>query len=229
MATSRSDAYGHGTHIAGLIAGSGSSGGSYLGVAPGARLIGLRVLDGTGQGRTSDVIRAIDFATASKAALGIDVINLSLGHPIYESAATDPMVQAVERAVRAGIVVVASAGNWGEDPATHVVGYAGVTSPGNAPSALTVGAFTTADTVARGDDRAAAYSSRGPTWYDGFAKPDLVAPGTKLGSVSTSSSALYVGYPSLRIDTKHIKLSGTSMAAGVTSGVVALVIEASKH
>ncbi len=113
LSTLPNDLYGHGTHVAGLIAGSGASGSVYLGVAPAANLIGLKVLDSTGQGRTSDVIRAIDFAVANKASLGIDVINLSLGHPVYESAATDPMVQAVERAVRAGIVVVASAGNWG--------------------------------------------------------------------------------------------------------------------
>ena len=199
LATVAHDPYGHGTHVAGLVAGSGASGSLYLGVAPAVNLIGLRVLDSTGQGRTSDVIRAIDFAIASKASLGIDVINLSLGHPIYESAATDPLVQAVERAVRAGIVVVASAGNRGQDSQTMAVGYAGLTSPGNAPSALTVGAFKTADTITRGDDRMADYSSRGPTWYDGFAKPDLVAPGTRLGSLATSTSALYIGYPTLRI------------------------------
>ena len=112
-----SDAYGHGTHIAGLIAGSGArSGGKYVGVARSARLIGLKVLDAQGGGYASDVIEAVEFATANKAALGIDVINLSLGHPIYEPAATDPLVQAVERAVRAGIVVVVSAGNIGMNP-----------------------------------------------------------------------------------------------------------------
>ena len=113
IATVPQDEYGHGTHVAGLIAGNGASGSQYQGIAPNVRLIGLKVLDAVGQGRTSDVIRAIDFARTHKAALGIDVINLSLGHPIYEPAATDPLVQAVERAVRAGIVVVASAGNSG--------------------------------------------------------------------------------------------------------------------
>jgi subtilisin family serine protease len=95
-----SDGYGHGTHIAGLIAGSGKlSYGRYMGVALGARLIGLKVLNSQGAGYTSDVIAALDYAVAYKATLGIDVINLSLGHPIYESAATDPLVLAVERAV----------------------------------------------------------------------------------------------------------------------------------
>ena len=102
------------------------SNGQYAGVAPNARLIGLRVLDNSGSGSTSDVIAAVEFATANKAALGIDVINLSLGHPPYESAATDPLVQAVEAASRAGIVVVVSAGNVGVNPQTGQVGYGGI-------------------------------------------------------------------------------------------------------
>ena len=95
------------------------------------------------------------------------MINLSLGHPVFESAATDPLAQAVEAAVRAGIVVVTSAGNYGLNPTTGEVGYAGVTSPGIAPSAITVGAADTAGTIRHGDDTIAPYSSRGPTWYDG--------------------------------------------------------------
>ena len=87
------------------------------------------------------MIKAIEFATAQKNALGIHVINLSLGHPIYEPAATDPLVRAVERAVAAGIVVVASAGNFGYNRVVGSTGYAGITSPGNAPSAITVGAL----------------------------------------------------------------------------------------
>ena len=129
IATAPSDAYGHGTHIAGLIAGSGaSSNGRYVGVATAARLIGLKVLDANGAGYTSDVIAALEFATANRVALGIDVINLSLGHPIYEKAGTDPLVQAVERAVASGMVVVVSAGNHGTKAAGEV-GYAGITSP----------------------------------------------------------------------------------------------------
>src|SRR5699024_2732564 len=114
-------------------------------------------------------------------AFKIDVINLSLGHPVYEPASTDPLVRAVERAVRAGIVVVTAAGNIGMDTEGDA-GYAGITSPGNAPSAITVGAADTRGTVRIGDDRVASFSSRGPTWFDGFAKPDLVAPGVGLTS-----------------------------------------------
>ena len=173
------DDYGHGTHIAGLIGGSGAlSNGAYAGIAPNVRFVGLKVLNGTGGGYTSDVISAIEFVTANRAALGIHVINLSLGHPPFESAATDPLVQAVEAAVRAGIVVVASAGNYGRNPSTNEIGYAGIASPGNAPSALTVGSFMTQETVRRSDDRMNGFSSRGPTYYDGAAKPDIVAPGT---------------------------------------------------
>ena len=114
-AASPTDDYGHGTHVAGLIAGSGdlSSGKRYRGVAPKARIVALKVLDRNGAGTTSDVISAIEFVTENKDRLGVDIINLSLGHPIYEPAATDPLVQAVEAAVRAGIVVVVSAGNYG--------------------------------------------------------------------------------------------------------------------
>jgi subtilisin family serine protease len=125
------DGYGHGTHVAGLVASR------YVGLAPNARLVGLRVLKNNGEGRTSDVISAIEFATANRAALGISVLNVSLGHPVYEPAATDPLVQAVEAASRSGLVVIAAAGNLGINPDTAQPGYAGVMSPGNAPSAIT--------------------------------------------------------------------------------------------
>ena len=137
------DPYGHGTHVAGLIASE------FVGVAPKARLIGLRVLNENGQGTTANVVRAIEFAIANKSLLGINVLNLSLGHPIYEPAATDPLVQAVEHAVREGLVVVVSAGNFGINKKTGLSGYAGIASPGNAPSALTAGAARTFNTVTR--------------------------------------------------------------------------------
>ncbi|MEO7156632.1 MAG: S8 family serine peptidase, partial [Vicinamibacterales bacterium] len=171
------DDYGHGTHVAGLIGGLQSAlDAEYQGVAPSVNFVGLKVLDQNGGGRTSDVIRAIEFAIANKKKFGIDIINLSLGHPIFEAAATDPLVQVVEKASLAGIIVVASAGNHGTN-ASGEVGFAGITSPGNAPSALTVGAAKHQGTISRTDDRMAAYSSNGPTWYDGLIKPDFVAPG----------------------------------------------------
>jgi serine protease AprX len=183
------------------------------------------VLDAKGQGRTSDVIRAIEFATANKDALRIRVINISLGHPIYEPAGTDPLVQAVEAAVRAGLVVVTASGNFGINPATGEPGYAGVVSPGNAPSALTVGALATFGTSSRADDRIAPYSSRGPSWYDGFAKPDIAAPGHNMLSVAARKSALRKMNEQRGGSGDYMRLSGTSMAAGVASGVVSLMLQ----
>ena len=227
------DEYGHGTHVAGLAGSSGAiSNGLYAGVAPGVRLLSLRVLDKKGTGKTSDVIAALEFAVANKALYNIRVINLSLGHPIFESATTDPLVGAVEAAVRAGIVVVAAAGNYGVNPPSGLPGYAGLASPGNAPSAITVGASVTGTTVERTDDRVATFSSRGPTWFDGYAKPDVVAPGHGLLSDSVAGSTLELTYPSLVFPSgsgKLMRLSGSSMATGVVSGLVAVMIEANTY
>ena len=199
------DDYGHGTHVATLIAGEGreseveveefdqgkshrSKLALYRGLAPKARIISLKVLDGNGTGYTSSVLRALEFAIENREKLKIDIVNLSLGHPIYESPETDPLVRAVEDAVRSGMVVVASAGNYGLNQETGEVGYAGIASPGNAPSAITVGAVNMHDTADRGDDTVAPYSSRGPAWYSGLAKPDLVAPGHRLVAVGAYNS-----------------------------------------
>lgn len=226
------DDYGHGTHVAGLIGSSGaSSSNRYAGVAPGVKFLALKVLDHRGAGHTSGVIRALEFAVANKDRYGIRIINLSLGHPIYESAATDPLVQAVEGAVRAGIIVVAAAGNCGTNATTGLVGYGGIASPGNAPSAITVGAANTNGTLTRADDRVAGYSSRGPSWYDGIAKPDILAPGQAMISSEVEGSTLALEYPSLIIQSgasKYLSLNGSSMATGVVSGLVALMLEANQ-
>lgn len=231
LPASPSDAYGHGTHVAGLIAGAGSlaANGFYQGVAPRVRLIGMKVLDGNGAGRTSDVIRAVELTTLLRPVLGVDVINLSLGHPIYEPAARDPLVRAVEAASRAGIVVVAAAGNYGISRDTGLPGYGGITSPGNAPSAITVGAVDSRDTANRQDDRLAPYSSRGPSWYDGLAKPDILAPGHHMVSDAAAGSTLFTTYPAARVGSSYLRLSGTSMATAVASGAAALVIEAHRR
>ena len=228
-ATSPFDDYGHGTHVAGTIGGSGalSYNRDYHGLAPQVRFVVLKVLDARGAGYTSDVVRAIDFAVANRGRFGIDLINLSLGHPIYEPASTDPLVLAVERAARAGIVVVAAAGNLGTHPETGLPGYAGITSPGNAPSAITAGALATVDTVSRSDDRIPEFSSAGPTWYDALVKPDIVAPGHNIVAAAAKRGTLYRNYPQLKApDSDYMRLSGTSMATGVTTGLVALMIEA---
>jgi serine protease AprX len=225
------DEFGHGTHVGGLIAGNGGgSNGRFRGVAPGASLVGLKVLDATGAGRTSDVLSALEYAVTNRDALGLRVLNLSLGHPIYEPADRDPLVQGVETAARSGLVVVVSAGNFGCLPQTTRCGYAGITSPGNAPSAITVGSLDTRNTTSRLDDAIPSYSSRGPSWYDGYAKPDVVAPGHRL--VSTISPTSTLGRDRSRVEQSagpwlaYARLSGTSMATAVTSGTVALVLDA---
>ena len=227
------DPYGHGTHVAGLVGAQQLAGDfEYEGVAPAVHFVGVKVLDKNGKGRTSDVIRAIEFVTANKTLFNVQIVNLSLGHPILAAASADPLVQAVERAVRAGLIVVVSAGNFGTNPETGEIGYAGITSPGNAPSAITVGAVDTKQTAPHGDDEVTRYSSRGPTWYDAFAKPDVVAPGHSLIAAADVESYLYRKYPSLRRQGSgrrtYLELSGTSMAAGVASGVVATMLDANR-
>ena len=141
------DPFGHGTHIAGLIAGSGtnSTGSTFYrtvkGVAPGVRLIDIRVLDEDGNGRDSDVITGIQHAIALKSQYNIRVINLSLGRPIYESYKTDPLCLAVEQAWKAGIVVVVAAGNYGRTNPTTTYGYGTITSPGFTIRSSAVGPF----------------------------------------------------------------------------------------
>jgi serine protease AprX len=127
--------------------------------------------------------------------------------------------------------VVVAAGNMGLNPQTGQVGYAGITSPANAPSAITVGALDTKNTVTRSDDAVAPFSSRGPTWYDGYAKPDVVAPGRRVVSFMAKDSYLYKAYPSWYVNAAtrtYMPLSGTSMAAAVTTGVVADIIAESR-
>lgn len=229
LQTTPSDGYGHGTHVAGTIAGTGalSVNRDYRGIAPNAKLLVLKVLDQNGAGYTSDVIRAIDFAVTNRVRYGIQIINLSLGHPILEPAATDPLVAAVERATSAGVIVVTAAGNQGKNPDTGLTGYAGITSPGNAPSALTAGALKTDDTAKRDDDRIPDYSSAGPTWFDGIVKPDIIAPGHNIIAAAAKKGTIYKSYPQLKAaDGDYMRLSGTSMASAVTSGVVALALEA---
>src|ERR1051326_2537700 len=158
------DAYGHGTHVAGIIAESGADG--YSGMAPGAWIVNLKALGDDGSGKSADVIDAIDWAIRNRRQYNIRVINLSLGHPIFESYVDDPLCQAAQRAIDAGILVVAAAGNCGKtSDGRPVVG--GVIAPGNTPAVLTVGALNTKGTAARSDDVMTTYSSRGPTAVDG--------------------------------------------------------------
>jgi serine protease AprX len=231
-----SDDYGHGTHVAGIIAGSGyDSNGRRTGVAPGAKLLGLKVLDGEGHGYVSDVIAAINYAIAIRSTYNVRVINLSVASGVFESYWNDPLTLAAKRATEAGIIVVAAAGNLGLD-ANGRAQWGGVTAPGNAPWVLTVGASSHQGTVHRSDDIVANFSSHGPTWLDFAAKPDIVAPGVGIESLSDPRSALYglltpyllngaipVGYK------PYLSMSGTSMATPVVAGTVALMLEANPH
>jgi serine protease AprX len=227
------DGYGHGTHVAGIIAGSGyDSAGARRGIAPGATLVVLRVLDESGEGHISNVIAAIDYAVEHRAAFNIRVINLSVASGVYESFRTDPLTLAARRAVDAGIVVVTAAGNHGQT-ARGTVQHGGITSPGNAPWVLTVGATDHRLTAARADDVVAAFSSRGPTLIDRGMKPDLVAPGVAIESLADAGSTLYALHPDARVwgtvDTAtppYVSLTGTSMAAPVVAGTIALMLEA---
>jgi serine protease AprX len=227
------DGFGHGTHVAGILAGNGyDSSGRRRGIARRANLIALKALDDDGFGFVSSVIEAIDYAITNRTALGIRVINLSVGAGVYESYDTDPLAQATKRAVDAGIVVVASAGNLGQN-AQHESQFGGITSPGNAPWVLTVGASSHRGTVGRGDDTVAAFSSRGPTWIDFSAKPDVVAPGVGIESLTDPHSLLYAELQNYLLDgtrslpyKPYLSLTGTSMAAPVVAGTVALMLEA---
>jgi serine protease AprX len=219
------DEYGHGTHVAGLIAGNSllypsdsKYYGRYMGVAPRANLISVKVSDDDGNTTVLDVINGIQFAVDNKAAYGIRVINLSLSSAAAESYKTDPLDAAVEQAWNAGIVVVAAAGN-------EALTSDGVTfSPANDPWAITVGALDDRGTFSRLDDLLAPWSSHGLT-QDGVRKPEVLAPGGGLVSALAPESDFAQQCPSCIVDTRYFKAGGTSMAAAVVSGAAALILE----
>lgn len=215
------DRNGHGTHVSSIIASSGvATTGRYQGVAPGVNLVSVRVLDNEGAGRYSDVIQGIQWVVSNRSRYGIRVMNLSLSGPPQSHYWEDPLNQAVMSAWNTGIAVVAAAGNRGPDALTIGV-------PGNVPYVITVGAIT--DNYHPNDVsqyRLASFSSAGPT-YEGFVKPEVVAMGGHIRAYAPDDGTLAQRFPQW-VDSRYpdMTMSGTSQAAAVTSGVVALMLEA---
>jgi serine protease AprX len=213
------DRFGHGTHMAGLIAGDGStSDEGFQGAAPEANLVSVKVAGWDGATDVSTVIAALQWVVANRERYGIRVVNLSWGTDATQGAGIDPLDLAVERAWQAGLVVVVAAGNAGPAPGT-------VAKPADDPYVITAGAADTARTAAHGDDTVAPFSGRGPT-TDGGAKPDVLAPGVSLVSDRAPGSTIDRFHPGARLGAAQFKGSGTSQAAGVVAGVAARMVEA---
>ena len=200
------DSYGHGTFMAGLIAGSGQGGGP-AGVAPGADLVDLKVAGADGATTLGQVLAALQLADAARERWNLRVLNISLGAPAGDPA-TAPLTEAVERLWADGITVVAASGNEG----------GGVEAPGLDSYVVTVGAVDAAGAVP-------AWSSRGPD-FAGRAKPDLVAPGVGLVGLRAPGSTIDLANPSARVGDHYFRGSGTSMSTAVVAGAAALVAAA---
>jgi serine protease AprX len=219
------DTYGHGTHVAGIIAGnsdyrnfSDPLRGKFAGVAPDANLISIKVSDESGNATVLDVIYGLQFAVDHQDTYNIRVVNMSLDSTTPQSYKLDPLDAAVESAWFHGLVVVVAAGNRGDAP--DAVQYA----PANDPYVVTVGAVDTNGTVSPRDDVIADWSSRGTT-QDGFDKPDVTAPGAHIVSVLAPNSTFATQCPSCIVDGQYISAGGTSMAAPMVSGLVADMLQ----
>jgi serine protease AprX len=213
------DHYGHGTHLAGIIAGDGTaSNGAYVGVAPKANIVSVKVAGWNGATDVSVVIAALQWVIAQRATYNIRVLNLSFGTDSRQSYKIDPLDYAVEQAWFSGIFVVVSAGNRGNGAGT-------INKPGDDPYVVTAGDANLVDSIKASDDYVQDFSSRGPT-QDGYAKPDVVAPGITIVSALAPGSFAAALHPAAVINDYYIKGTGTSQAAAVTSGVAALIFQA---
>jgi serine protease AprX len=212
------DSFGHGTFVAGVLAGDGTaSAGGNRGVAPATDLVPVKIAGRSGATDVSHVLAAIQWVVSFRDKYGIRVLNLSLGTDSTQSYLRSPLDYAVERAWDAGIVVVASASNSGPKPGT-------VAKPGDDPLVITVGAVDDQATVTRDDDVMAGFSGVGPTAADGLVKPDLVAPGRSVLGLRAPGSAVDEANPNSRVGSDYFKGSGTSFSAAVVSGAVALLL-----
>jgi serine protease AprX len=209
------DDYGHGTLVAGIAAGASKI---YPGVAPTANLVDVRVINADGSAATSDVIEAADWILQHKDEYGIKVANFSLHSGKPNTIKYDPLDHAVERLWFSGVTVVAAAGNFG-DGKPQTMPFA----PANDPFVITVGAADTHDTVPTSDDDIAYWSSYGYT-PDGFAKPELSAPGRYMIGPMAPTAALAVERADHVVAPGYIQLSGTSFAAPVVSGAAAQIL-----
>jgi serine protease AprX len=213
------DDYGHGTFVAGLIAGDGaSSNGAYTGEAPGAGLVSVKVAGATGQTDLATLLAGIGWVIQNRVALHIGVLNISFGVAPFESTVLNPLDQAVEAAWRSGLVVVTAAGNAGPFNGT-------ILSPGDDPLVITAGALDDQGSTSSSGDTMTAFSSVGPTDPDGWFKPDLVASGRSVVSLRAPGSTVDQQFPSARIGTGNFVGSGTSFSAAITSGAAALLLQ----
>ena len=217
------DSYGHGTVMAGVIGGSGADsltrvGGSFTGVAPRSTLVSVKAAGANGVVDVSTILQAMHWVAAYKDQYNIRVLNLSWGTSSTQSHTLDPLNFAVQRLWRAGIVVVVAAGNSGPQAGS-------VTKPGDDPMVVTVGAFDDKQNIDPADDALSAWSSRGPT-AAGLRKPDILAPGRSLIATRSYGSHVEQTYPKALVSPSYVKGSGTSEAAAVVSGLVALMLEA---
>jgi serine protease AprX len=215
------DEYGHGTFLAGIAAGDGTaSNGKFAGIAPGAHVVPVKIAGADGAANVSHVLAAIEWTVGHADTYDIGVLNLSLGTDSTQTRLLSPLNYAVERAWDSGIVVVVSAGNHGAEGAGRIP------KPADDPLVITVGAIDANGTRKTSDDTVADYSSRGPSIADGIVKPDIVAPGSHLVATKAHGSTVDTGFPEAHIRKDYMRGSGTSFAAAVTSGAVALLRQA---
>src|SRR3954452_10452767 len=222
------DSYGHGTFMAGIIAGNGAaSNGKYVGMAPQAKIISLKISGASGASDVSTIIAAVQWVVQNKVTYNIRALNLSLGTDSTQSYTIDPLDYSVEKAWQAGIVVNGAASNRGPGAGT-------ISKPAGDPFVLTVGAIDDKGTNGLGDDVLSNFTGRGPTAADGLAKPDVVAPGAHIVSLAAPGSGVSPDFPGSALSTNfpstmaapYRRGSGTSMATAIVSGLVAQMLSA---